>query len=201
MSIRKKKAAQTRNQLMESACALFLAHGYNAVSLQQIAEDTGLTRGAFYWHFRTKEEILQAICERERQFIEGLLVDLFMERDMAADRHLEHILTELVKNYFENNRFRDYIALTWFKMEHLESLQVNHLKRIANQYFIAECTELIQTGIHSGVFKPSCTPHTSAMLLTALINGIYRLYFIAPGQMDQKTAHDLVTHYVAAIRS
>ncbi len=186
---------------MDSACALFLKHGYNAVSLQQICEEIGTTRGAFYWHFKTKEDILIAICERERNFIEGLMVDLFMESGMSPEQHLKYVLTSLVENYFENRRFRDYVELTWFKMEHVSSLPVNHLKQISNEFFIEESSKLISRGRQAKVFSSSCEPRSCAVHMAALINGIYRLYFISPRYMDKPTALSIVLHFRASIKS
>lgn len=49
---------RTRNKIVEIARQKFVAKGFYNTSLQEIVEEIGLTRGAFYHHFKNKEEIL-----------------------------------------------------------------------------------------------------------------------------------------------
>ncbi len=54
-------AIETRRQIVEAADRLFYEHGFEATSFADIAGDVGLSRGNFYYHFRTKYEILRAV--------------------------------------------------------------------------------------------------------------------------------------------
>lgn len=51
----------TRARLIESARSLFVTSGVNSVGLEQIARHAGVTRGAVYWHFANKVDLLQVI--------------------------------------------------------------------------------------------------------------------------------------------
>jgi AcrR family transcriptional regulator len=62
-----------RRQLLGVAERLFLKKGYRATTVDEIARGARLTKGAFYHHFKNKEDILCAIVEHTaEQFIEGL---------------------------------------------------------------------------------------------------------------------------------
>lgn len=54
-------ASQTRQQIVEAADRLFYERGYEATSFADIAQAVGLSRGNFYYHFKTKDEILAAV--------------------------------------------------------------------------------------------------------------------------------------------
>lgn len=54
-------ATDTRQQIVEAADRLFYEHGFEATSFADIAKAVGLSRGNFYYHFRTKDEILGAV--------------------------------------------------------------------------------------------------------------------------------------------
>jgi TetR/AcrR family transcriptional regulator, transcriptional repressor for nem operon len=56
-------AANTRVQIVEAADRLFYERGFEATTFGDIASATGLSRGNFYYHFRTKDEILDAVIE------------------------------------------------------------------------------------------------------------------------------------------
>ena len=67
------KAAATRARLLEAAAAVFIKHGYAAVSLRDIAKAAGVTKGAIYGHFRSKGQLLVEVirtqlAERDAQF-------------------------------------------------------------------------------------------------------------------------------------
>ncbi|WP_460357912.1 TetR/AcrR family transcriptional regulator [Mycobacterium sp. ZZG] len=54
---------QTRVRLIEVAIELFKQHSVAGTSLQMISEELGLTKSAIYHHFRTRDELLNAILE------------------------------------------------------------------------------------------------------------------------------------------
>lgn len=57
-------AARTAETVLERAIGQFGARGYAEVSISDIAEDAGVTRGAVYHHFRDKEGLFRAVVER-----------------------------------------------------------------------------------------------------------------------------------------
>jgi len=48
---------RTRGRILDSARSLFSEHGFDAVTVDQVMSDCGLTRGAFYAHFKSKGEL------------------------------------------------------------------------------------------------------------------------------------------------
>lgn len=67
------KAAATRARLLEVAAAVFIEHGYAAVSLRDIAKAAEVTKGAIYGHFRSKGQLLVEVirtqlAERDARF-------------------------------------------------------------------------------------------------------------------------------------
>lgn len=60
---RQASKARTRERLLDEARRLFRENGYGATSLEQIAEAAGLTKGAIYGHFSSKEDLLLTAVE------------------------------------------------------------------------------------------------------------------------------------------
>ncbi len=56
-------AERTKQAILESALRLFSRRGYESTSLSDIARFAGVTRGAIYWHFKDKGQILVELCE------------------------------------------------------------------------------------------------------------------------------------------
>ncbi len=59
-----KDAAERRNEILDVAEELFVTKGYDKTSTNDILERVGIARGTLYYHFRSKEEILNAMIER-----------------------------------------------------------------------------------------------------------------------------------------
>ena len=77
---RKEKQAYTRSCLMQSAAKVFAARGLQHASIDEVAEDAGFTKGAFYANFKNKEELFLAMLdERFAEKIEQV------ERVMAGE--------------------------------------------------------------------------------------------------------------------
>lgn len=64
MSQRERTKAETRAALVEAAMAEFATHGLVSPSLDAICARAGFTRGAFYVHFRDREDLVAAVMER-----------------------------------------------------------------------------------------------------------------------------------------
>ena len=59
---RNKHPEETVQRILSTAGRLFLEQGYDGTSLQDIIRETGLSKGAIYHHFSSKEDILEKIC-------------------------------------------------------------------------------------------------------------------------------------------
>ena len=74
---RNKHPEQTRNFILETAFRLFIEKGYERTSIQDIIDQLGgLSKGAIYHHFKSKEDILTAVCERMTDESNQLLLDI-----------------------------------------------------------------------------------------------------------------------------
>ena len=62
-------SARTKAELLQAAVRLFSARGYAQTTLQQVVDAAGLSKGAFYHHFRNKEEILRLINDETLAYL------------------------------------------------------------------------------------------------------------------------------------
>lgn len=76
------RASETRRQIVDVADRLFYERGFEATSFADIAKDVGLSRGNFYYHFKTKDEILDAVIVRRVESTRAMLKA--WEQDVAS---------------------------------------------------------------------------------------------------------------------
>lgn len=58
---------KTRNKILETACRSFNRRGFVSVSIDDVMAEAGLTRGGFYNHFASKEDLFAAVLDRHGQ--------------------------------------------------------------------------------------------------------------------------------------
>lgn len=76
----------TREQIVEAADRLFYEQGFDATSFADIAAAVGISRGNFYYHFKTKDEILDAVIDRRLSTTRAMLSRWEAEGAGPADR-------------------------------------------------------------------------------------------------------------------
>lgn len=74
------EAARTRKKILDAAGEVFSRDGIAKTTLEQIAQQAGITRGAIYWHFKGKQDLLQALFDGQK---------LPLERSLAIDIDLD----------------------------------------------------------------------------------------------------------------
>ena len=60
---RAEKKAETRRRLIDAAARVFARRGFHGAGVDEVAADAGVTTGALYWHFKTKEELFLALAD------------------------------------------------------------------------------------------------------------------------------------------
>ena len=87
-------AIETRRQIVDVADRRFYEHGFEATSFAHIAGDVGLSRGNFYYHFKTKDQILDAVIGRRADNTRAMLEAWEQDAASPTERILRfvHIL-------------------------------------------------------------------------------------------------------------
>ena len=87
---------QTRARLLDAALRIFVNGGIDGFSVEDIAEMAGYSRGAFYSHFKTKDDLVCAVLERENQksYVE---LDALYALDLPPLERLKHLRAYYVR--------------------------------------------------------------------------------------------------------
>jgi AcrR family transcriptional regulator len=90
------KSAETRKRILEAALACFRQRGFEAATMREIAAEAGMSVGAAYYYFDSKEAIVMAFYERSQREIEPLTA-----KALASSRDLEERLRAIVQVKFD----------------------------------------------------------------------------------------------------
>ena len=67
------KGSANRQRIVQAADRLFYSRGYNQTSFSDISDETGIPRGNFYYYFKTKDDILEAVVSSRIEFFRQIL--------------------------------------------------------------------------------------------------------------------------------
>jgi len=93
---------QTRTRLLDIALDLFTEKGFDATTLQEIADRLGVTKAALYYHFRSKTEILDAILEIGHRRGDELLDEA--ERQQPHSARIAHVVDGMIELAIQQRR-------------------------------------------------------------------------------------------------
>ena len=112
MNKKAQQSAKTIDRLLAVAGELFMRQGYENTAMEQIAEQCGLTRGALYHHFKSKDGILEALCAKHYDGLYGCF-DAIMEDTVspAVDRLAAFVVVQ--RGYEDANPafFKPYLRM------------------------------------------------------------------------------------------
>lgn len=96
-----KKSEATRLNIMQKAFELIYANGYQTTSVDEIIATTQVTKGAFYYHFKTKDEMgLAIIHELMRSTFKNNFISPFQNTDDPLDTIYQLMHWLLIENEF-----------------------------------------------------------------------------------------------------
>lgn len=102
MPLSKEHKKKSRDKILESASALFSQHGFDGVSIEDVMKKAGMTRGAFYAHFDSKEDLyantIRYVSEQSamvKAYSKGVRGKVFMDNIInvyLSENHLKKAL-------------------------------------------------------------------------------------------------------------
>lgn len=100
----KEEALLTKKIIVSKAVKLFKQKGFIATTLEEIAVEANVTRGAIYWHFKDKLDIVDELINKERENMTHMLTSIF-EEEISPYSKIQKAVDHIVKHFLEVNPF------------------------------------------------------------------------------------------------
>ncbi len=146
-----KKAEERRSEILQKAQELFYLNGYTKTSVNMVIKALGISKGAFYHYFKSKEELLDSLAEDLTQNIKSKIEAVINDSDLNA-------IEKLNKMYLESGNYK--VANIDFIMSITEALYSDnnllmrykfHNRSIEN--FVPLMAAIFQQGKDEAVFN------------------------------------------------
>ncbi len=138
------RAETTRRQIVQAADALFYQNGFEHTSFADIAAAVQLSRGNFYYHFKSKDEILNAVIALRLENTARMLEDWAAETANPADR-IRSFIDILLMNRAKIMRFGCPVGTLCnelAKLEHVAQGRANSIFTLFRTWLARQFTEL-----------------------------------------------------------
>ncbi len=180
MSPKADVSEERKNQILEAAKKTFAKKGIHNTRMSDIADTSGLSKGALYWYFESKDAIILSLLEKvlqpEIQDLKSLL-----EEDCPAEEKLllyaERGGQDIIGMLKWMPLMYDFIALAFRQKK---------IKQAISEYYrenLQLLENLIQQGIDAGEFQTD-SALDAAITVGSIIEGTVMLWLYDPGHID-----------------
>lgn len=135
----KDDAELTRKNLLEIAFKELISSGFENTGLEAIAEKAGVTRGAVYWHFKNKDDLLDSIIEYKDLESMTLASEIF-NSDHEPFEKLKQLVSLNFPEFSSHAKEKRYVRM---KVELYNYLNKKGDKRKIAENFIKMCKDLL----------------------------------------------------------
>lgn len=175
-----KRSIETRTRIIEAAMNLFAKNGYDVTSVSEICEAAGVSKGAFYHHFHTKEVIFQQAMEEWLDSIDRQMAT-FRETDITVPQALEQ-MTQMMPQVYRAAlgglpMFLEFLSHSYRDPEVLQAIASPHHRY--REFF----TAMIQDGIDEGSLR-DVDPELISRVIVALAVGLLMEGLVDPDESN-----------------
>ena len=155
-----KNPKKKKNEILDVAETLFITKGYSKTTINDILQSIGIAKGTFYYYFKSKEEVMNAVITR--------YVDAGADfiRQVADDKSLT-IQEKFVKILLTENKSENPNEIKVLTELHQAENAKMHQKSIAESALKVApiITEIVGQGISEGIFNTPYPKESSEFLL------------------------------------
>lgn len=92
---KRRKREETRERLLKAAFGVFARNGYERATVDEIVRDAGFSKGAFYVHFSTKEDLFRAMLEERAASLQAAFLQV-LHPEVPLKDNIRNLLTAII---------------------------------------------------------------------------------------------------------
>jgi TetR/AcrR family transcriptional regulator len=172
---RKREKDLRRELVMDTAIAFYNEEGYNAITMEKIAERCEISRASLYLYFKNKDEILISAIVNHTEYFTDLLQNLYDNREQFKDRLLEELWNCFI-DFYEKEPGTFNATLYFLQREMILNLPEELKNRIdkSGRNVVNLQHRITEYGVKEGLFI-ECDPMTLAEVVWTSFLGIIQL--------------------------
>ena len=161
-----KKAEERRNEILDAADELFGQKGFDGTSTNDILNKVGIARGTLYHHFKSKEDIMDALIERYTLLLLGTAQEIAADKSIPVNERIIRVVMSLNISGKNSKEIMEHIHKPQNALMHqkIQKVIINGVPPIL--------TEIIREGIDQGLFNTPY-PYECMEMIVAYTNTVF----------------------------
>jgi len=199
----KEDSELTRAALLDAAERVFFEKGVARTTLNDIAEVAGVTRGALYWHFKDKVDVMQALFGRAMLPMEALMVNLAACAEADPLGALRYMCVQALRTLAHSESQQRIFSIMFHKCENVGELMAGMDDKNADcEECDARVERLLRQAVAAGQLPADTDVFIAHQTLNAFISGAMREWLEKPDRyaLDQ-AAPAMVDMIMAGLRT
>lgn len=180
------EAQVTRENLVAAGLQIFAEYGYSGATLEQVSQRAGVSRGAVYWHFKSKNDLLQEV-------LNGCVLPLenFLQGDADFEEGMEQLRSAMGAT-FGNQSCRQLCEIMVQKSERIDencliSLRLHRVQK----HFYEQLNTLLGYAVIEGDLGSEFDVPAASQLLQVCFTGLIFECLRQPSQVSRHLASTL----------
>jgi len=162
---------QTRAAIVNAGLKLFESAGYHGTAVGEIASTAGITKGAFYHHFTSKEELLQLIHDEFSAYQVELIKQSLQHSDQPSEQ-LRQLILCMVGGI---EKYRPHVTIFFQERRHLSPQSLVKIRRKRNQ-MERTLLKVFERGVAAGAFRRDLDPRTTCLGIIGMCAWTYQWF-------------------------
>ena len=180
MTSREQQAKQTYEHILQTAEQLLTTCSYEELSISEVCNKAGVSKGGFYHHFSSKDQIIAVLIGRQMQEHVYTHIEPLLGKSDAMT--LLHLYMQAGLDYLKHSP-KDTLARCWLAISQHEALATSELSLLSYQML----QNIIAQGMEEGCFRKDIDPAFCAQFIAATYSGVL---FHAVSFEDDALAND-----------
>ncbi|RFB12022.1 TetR/AcrR family transcriptional regulator [Bacillus sp. HNG] len=156
----RKEAEERRNEILDAADELFSQKGFDGTSTNDILKKVGIARGTLYYHFKSKEDVMNALIDRYSVRLISVAQEVAADKSIPVVERMIRVVLSMNVSGGSNQEMMDHIHKPQNALMHqkIQKVIINGVTPIL--------TGIIQEGIETGLFNTPYPYECMEMLVT-----------------------------------
>ena len=192
------RAAHTvrRDAFLDAAERLIRACGYDQMTVQDVLDEVGASKGAFYHYFDSKEALLQAVIERMVETAIGVVEPIVADPSLSAAAKLQAVFSAGGQWKTERSDLLLGLIRSWYSEEN--DLVRLRIVRVSARGLAPIVAAIIRQGVAEGTFSLTSPDHTASIIVNLLFGSGDTFGELALGRRDGGVAFEEAERYIHA---
>ncbi|CAK9887747.1 MULTISPECIES: TetR family transcriptional regulator [Pseudomonas] len=181
----KEEAQETRAQILEAAEKAFYKRGVARTTLADIAKEAGVTRGAIYWHFNDKAELVEAMLDSLHEPLDALARASESEDEVDPLGCMRKLLVRLMHQMVLDPKTRRINEILHHKCEFTDDMcEIRQQRQASTIECHAHIALSLGNAVKRGQLPADVDPERAALAIYAYIDGLIRRWLLLPDSFD-----------------